>query len=207
MRKINYKFFIEVAFLLSFIFIFVSIVKAETLYNAQMTLQVNLSDSSFYTGDTITVYGDLYDTNGQWSGYSGQATAVISGYITEPPQPSALVQCNPVPPISSNCVGSVNIQAPTSPGSYQMIISLFDQWGNSNEALIPFTVLSKPTVDVMVTADSASVPIGTSTTIRFSSSGATYCIRTDTGTSVGINGSFSTGNLFSSKTFTINCWN
>lgn len=62
-----------------------------------------------------------------------------------------------------------------------------------------------PTINVKISSSVSTVAYGGSATVTWSSTGAIACTRSDTGASIGISGSFSTGPLYSSKTLTITC--
>lgn len=68
-----------------------------------------------------------------------------------------------------------------------------------------YTPPPAPTITVNISSGASTVAYGGSTTVTWSSSGATSCTRSDTGASIGTSGSFTAGPLYSSIKLTITC--
>lgn len=206
-------------FLCGVLFIPLSVVKADTISAGQNTLDFGIESSiPLAPGDYVTIYGDLYDVYGQYNPTSGQAKA-SAPYLTgaEAQYPSVLVACNPVPPVSGNCTGSLTFPVPSAPGSYYLNVSVFDSNGDSGDGVAPFEVISvsKPDPTVEIFADKNNITAGGQVNISWISKDAVSCVCTyedgscgsSTGNGIQKNASNNPYTLQETKTFTVTCAN
>jgi hypothetical protein len=192
--------------------------------------QSDLGSSSLQSltpGETINLYGRIYNTSTYGGSPTSQAegyiTAILQGWDTDPTlfnkYTSQSIDPSDVYDSEPNIDGGPYLIAPNVAGSYDIdfvfAVAWTDEYVYFNHT-IPITVVSNPTVTVFANGSSSNqtVTSGSSVTIKWTSQNATSCTCTYTGggscgTGVGDNVPLNPTPIVvtSNRTFTVTCTN